>query len=129
MQLHRNSKYGSVVMHFLSTQRYIDGSTSLEPIKLCETSIVKILTDNHTLDNQNCSGHRTTLRLPKTVLSADRGPSKSVLRQSQELGINRKTVRRLLIADFNHWSGYSRAFLTDWSVAGVTQSGCRIRQT
>ena len=123
MQFNCNLKNGSVVMHFFSTQRSIDGSTSSEPIKLCKTSSVKVklcktssvkvLTDNHTLENQNCSGHHTTLRLPKSLLPADRSPSKSVLRRSQELGINRKTVQRLLIVDLNHWSGYSRAFLTD----------------
>ena len=110
-QLQFKKRFGSHA--FLSTQRSMDGSTSSEPIKLCKTSTVKILTDNHTLDNQNCSGHRTTLRLPKTLLAADRSPSKSVLRRSQELRINRKTVCKLLVADLNHWSCYIRAFLTD----------------
>jgi len=36
---------------------------------LCITSIVKTLTDNHTLDDRNHQGHNTTLLLSDTVLS------------------------------------------------------------
>ena len=72
MQLNRNSKNGSEVMHFLSTQRSIDGSTSSEPIKLCKTSIVKILTDNHILTvqvtTQRCGSRR--LCCPQTAAQA-----------------------------------------------------------
>jgi len=63
---------------------------------LCITSIVKTLTDNHTLDDRNHQGHHTTLLLSETVVHS---PSKSVRWRSQELGINRESVRRILIAD------------------------------
>ena len=36
---------------------------------LCITSIVKTLTDNHTLDDRNHQGHHTTLLLSDTLLS------------------------------------------------------------
>ena len=36
---------------------------------LCITSIVKTLTDNHTLDDRNHQGHHTTLLLSETLLS------------------------------------------------------------
>ena len=65
---------------------------------LCITSIVKTLADNHTLDDRNHQGHRTTLLQSETLV---RSPSKSVRRRSQELGINRESVRRILIADLN----------------------------
>ena len=65
---------------------------------LCITLIVKTLTDNHTLDDRNHQGHHTTLLLSETV---DHSPSKSERRRSQELGINRETVRRILIADIH----------------------------
>jgi len=65
---------------------------------LCITLIVKTLTDNHTLDDRNHQGHHTTLLLSETV---DHSPSKSERRRSQELGINRETVRRILIADLH----------------------------
>jgi len=65
---------------------------------LCITSIVKTLTDNRTLDDRNHQGHHTTLLLSETVVHS---PSKSVRRRSQELGINRESVRRILIADLH----------------------------
>ena len=37
---------------------------------LCITSIVKTLADNHTLDDRNHQGHRTTLLQSETLLSA-----------------------------------------------------------
>jgi len=83
-------------VNFLSTQLSTDGSTSSEPMGLCITSIVKTLTDNHTLDDRNHQGHHTTLLLSETVVHS---PSKSVRWRSQELGINRESVRRILIAD------------------------------
>ena len=46
-------------MNFLSTQWSTDGSTSSELMGLCITSIVKTLTDNHTLDDRNHQGHHT----------------------------------------------------------------------
>ena len=137
-------------MNFLSTQWSTDGSTSSEPMGLCITSIVKTLTDNHTLDDRNHQGHHTTLLLSKTVVQI---PSKSVRQQSQELGINRESVRKILIADPHmypyriqikqklipgdirkrmimcHWHGYSSVSLTDWSAAGVTRSGRRIHRS
>jgi len=36
---------------------------------LCITSIVKTLTDNHALDDQNHQGHHTMLLLSETLLS------------------------------------------------------------
>ena len=65
---------------------------------LCITSIVKTLTNNHTLDDRNHQGHHTTLLLSETVVHC---PSKSVRRRSQELGINRESIRRILIADLH----------------------------
>ena len=65
---------------------------------LCITSIVKTLTDNHTLDDRNHQGQHTTLLLSETVVHS---PSKSMRRRSQELGINRESVRRILIADLH----------------------------
>jgi len=65
---------------------------------LCITSIVKTLIHNHTLDDRNHQGHTTTLLLSGTVAHS---PSKSVRRRSQELGINRESVRRILIADLH----------------------------
>ena len=38
------------------------------PMGLCITSIEKTLTDNHTLDDRNHQGHRTTLLLSETLL-------------------------------------------------------------
>jgi len=73
------------------------GQQVSEPTGLCITSIVKTLTDNHTLDDPNHQGHHTTLLLSETVHS----PSKSVRRRSQELGINRESVQRILIADLH----------------------------
>ena len=49
-----------------------DGSTSSEPMELCITSIVKTLTENHTLDDRNHQGHHTTLLLSETLLSTAR---------------------------------------------------------
>ena len=69
MQLNCNSKNGSDVVNFLSTQWSTDGSTSSEPMRLCMTPIVKTLTDNHTLDDRNHQGHHTTLLLSETLLS------------------------------------------------------------
>ena len=68
-QLNCNSKNGSDVVNFLSTQWSTDGSTSSEPMGLCITSIVKTLTDNHTRDDRNHQGYHTTLLLPETLLS------------------------------------------------------------
>ena len=85
-------------MNFLSTQWSSDGSTSSEPMGLCITSIVKTLTDNHTLDDRNHQGRHTTLLLSDFVVHS---PSKSVRRWSQELGINRESVRIILIADLH----------------------------
>ena len=65
-------------MNFLSTQSSTDGSTSSEPMGLCITSIVKTLTDNHTLDDRNHQGHHTTLLLPETLLSTARGRQRAV---------------------------------------------------
>ena len=59
----------SDVVNFLSTQWSADGSTSSEPMGLCITSIVKTLTDNHTLGDLNHQGHHTTLLLSETLLS------------------------------------------------------------
>jgi len=56
-------------VNFLSTQWCTDGSTSSEPVGLCITSIVKTLTDNHTLDDRNHQGHHATLLLSDTLLS------------------------------------------------------------
>ena len=56
-------------MNFLSTHWSTDGSTSSEPMGLCITSIVKTLTDSHTLDDRNYEGHHTTLLLLHTLLS------------------------------------------------------------
>ena len=82
-------------MNFLSTQWSTDGSTSSEPMGLCITSIAKTLTDNHTLDDRNHQGHQTTFAAVKD--SFVHSPSKSVRRRSQELGINRESVLRILI--------------------------------
>ena len=68
-QLNCNSKNGSDVVNFLSTQWSTDGSTSSEYMELCITSIVKTLTDNHTLDDRNNQGHHTTLLLSEILLS------------------------------------------------------------
>ena len=38
-------------------------------MRLCITSIVKTLTDNHALDDRNHKGHHTTLLLSETLLS------------------------------------------------------------
>jgi len=136
-------------MNILSSQWSTDGLTSSEPMELCTTSIVKTLTDNHTLDDRNHQGHHTTLLLSETVVHS---PSKSVRRRSQELGINRKSVRIILIAVLQlqgssgsssgssrmvpppHTSNESLAWLqqrslTDWSAAGVTHSGRHIHRT
>ena len=45
---------------------------------LCITSIVKTLTDNHTLDDRNHQGHHTTLLLSETLLSTARGRQRAV---------------------------------------------------
>jgi len=50
-------------VNFLSTQWSKDGLTSSEPMGLCITSIIKALTDNHTLDDRNHQGHHTYQRL------------------------------------------------------------------
>jgi len=98
-QLNCNSKNGSDIVNFLSTQWSADGSTSSEPMGLCITSIVKTLTENHTLDK-----HRTS-RTPHNVAavrdSVVHSPSKPVRGRSQELGINRDSVRKILIADLH----------------------------
>ena len=100
MQLNCNSKNGSVVnsnalfVH-ATIYRWVNKfrtHQTLQNLKCKNTN----KSSHSRLDNQNCSGHHATLRLPKTLLFADRSPSKSVLRRSQELEINRKTVRRLL---------------------------------
>ena len=54
-------------MNFLSTQWSTNRSTSSEPMGLCITSIVKTLTDNHTLDDRNHQAHHTTLLLSDSV--------------------------------------------------------------
>ena len=59
----------SDVVNFLSTQWSTDGSTTSEPMGLCITSIVKTLTDNHTLDDRNHQGHHTTLLLSESLFS------------------------------------------------------------
>jgi len=59
----------SDVVNFLSTQWSTDGSTTSEPMGLCITSIVKTLTDNHTLDDRNHQEHHTTLLLSESLLS------------------------------------------------------------
>jgi len=41
-------------------------------MELCITSIVKTLTENHTLDDRNHQGHHTTLLLSETLLSTAR---------------------------------------------------------
>jgi len=68
-QLNWNSKNGSDVVNFLSTQWSTDGSTSSELKGLLITLIVKTLTDNHTLNDRNHQGHHTTLLLSETLLS------------------------------------------------------------
>ena len=135
-------------MNFLSTQWCTDGSTSSEPMGLCITSIVKTLTDNHTLDDQNHQGHHNVAAVRDSVVHS---PSKSVRRRSQELGINRESMRRILIADLHMYpcripikqayawrheevSDHVPVVLwQDWHcarlVTGVTRSGCRIHQT
>jgi len=45
---------------------------------LCITSIVKTLTDNHTLDDRNHQEHHPTLRLSETLLSTARGRQRAV---------------------------------------------------
>jgi len=99
-QLNCNSKNGSDVVNFLSTPWSADESTSSEPMGLCITSIVKTLTDNHTLDDRNHQGHHATLLLSETD-SVVHSRSKSVRRRSQELGINRESVQRILIANLH----------------------------
>ena len=142
-----NSKNGSEVVNFLSTQWSTDGSTSSEPMGLCITSIVKTVIDNHTLDDRNHQGHHTTLLVSDSVVHS---PSKSVRRRSQELGIKlldkfwtvlgrQRVVVRVLQwflqdgatphSSTNHWHGCSSVSLTDWPAAGVTRSGHCIHQT
>ena len=65
---------------------------------LCITSIVKTLTDNRTLDDRNHQGQHRVLLLSETLVHS---PSKPVRRRSQEVGINRGSVRRILIADLH----------------------------
>ena len=81
-QLNCNSKNGSDVVNFLSTQWSADGSTSSEPMGLCITSIVKTLTDNHTLEDRNHQWHHTTLLLSDSVVHSS---SKSVRRRFGEV--------------------------------------------
>ena len=99
LQLNCNSKNGSVVVHFQSTQRSIDGSASSELMELRKTLIVK------TLNRQSHAGRPKSSRSPQNIGtvrdSVVRSPSKCVHGRSQELGINREIVRRILIADLN----------------------------
>jgi len=111
-------------------------------------------------NSQSHSGRAKSSRTPHNVPavrdSVVHTPSKSARQRSLELGINRESVRRILIADLhmypyriqikqkltadnmrkppptpqtNHWHGYSSVSLTDWSAAGVTRSGRRINRT
>ena len=80
---------GSDVVNFLVTQWSTDGSTSSEPMGLCVTSIVKTLTDNHTLDDRNHQGHHTTLLLPETMLFTTQGMTRSGLWQSTPSDVSR----------------------------------------
>ena len=107
-----------------------------------------------TVHNLNCkdtnrqshSGRPKSSRTPHNVAAARdsvvHSPSKSVRRRSQELGINQKSVQKILIADrhmylysiqikqkltsddmrmvpiptlTNHWHGFSSVSLNDWS--------------
>ena len=140
-------------MNFLSTQWSTDGSTSSEPMGLCVTSIVKTLTDTHTLDDRNHQGHHTTLLLSETLLSTDQASLcvgevrslESTGRYVQVLGKfwtalgRRRGVFRVLqwfqqvgatpTPQANHWHGYSSISLTDWSAVVVTRSNLRIHRT
>ena len=65
---------------------------------LCITSIVKTPTDNHTLDDRNHQGQHNVAGVRDSVVHST---CKSVRRRSQELGINRESVPRFLIADLH----------------------------
>jgi len=138
-------------VYFLFTQWSTDGSTSSEPMGLCITSIVKTLTDNHTLDDRNHQAHHTTLLLSETLLSIARGRQRAVCDNQhraicpgawQVLDSTWSTERgrqgppvvpagwcHTPTPQTNHWYGYSSVSLTDWSATGVTSSGRRIHRT
>ena len=67
---------------------------------LCITSIVKTLADNHTLDDRNHQGHRTTLLQSETLLSAAQA-SLCVGEVRSLESTESPSVRRILIADLN----------------------------
>ena len=133
-------------MNFLSTQWSTDGSTSSEPMGLCITSIVKTLTDNHTLDDRNRQWHHTTLLLSEILLdhfgsrtttsglwqSTPRDMSRCLASSGQHLvdgegssGSSSGSSRMMRCwlppptPQTNHWHGYSSVSLTDWSAAVV----------
>jgi len=97
---------------------------------LCITSIVKTLTDNHTLDDRNQQGHHVTLLLSETLLSTAilvRGRQRAVCDNTERyvqvlgkfwtvLGQQRGAVRVFQwfqqdgatpTPQTNHWHGYS----------------------
>jgi len=125
-------------------------STNSEPMGLCITSIVKTLTDNHTLVDRNHQGHHTTLLLSKTVVYSPRtttsglwqstpsdmsrclASSRQHLVDGEGLSGSSSGSSRMvppLTPETNHWHGCSSVPLTDWLAAGVTRSGRRIHRT
>ena len=130
-KLNCNSKNGSDVVNFLSTQWSTDGSTSSEPMGLCITSIVRTRTDNHTLDDRNHEGHHITLLLSETLLStAQASLCVGEVREGSS-GCSSGSSRMVPppTPRTNHWHDYSSISLTNWSAASVTRSGCRIHRT
>ena len=65
---------------------------------LSMTSSVKFLTNIRTVDNQNCQEHHRRVMQTKTVVCSSEN---SVRRRNEEPEMNRKCVRRVLIADFH----------------------------
>ena len=99
---------------FLSTQWSTAGSASSEPMGLCITSIVKTLTDNHTLDDRNHQGHHTTLLLSE---NGDCCPQpKQVCASAKSGAWNQPGVRA---ENFDRRSPHAALHLqdTDWTKA------------
>ena len=129
MQLNCNSKNGSDVVNFLSTQWSTGGSTSPEPMGLCITLM------GHSGSWLGHSSSRTTTSsLWKSTLS---GMSMCLASSGQHLvdgegssGSSSGSSRMVLphTPQTNHWHGYDSVSLTDWSTAGVTRSGRRIHR-